>query len=578
MWPCVHCTLEQTACTVQAFQDQPQQQQDSQQQQQLNEEPVPSSTSFQAPGGPLQADCATASSSHTTGTPRHGPAATETQPRPPYAPPAAHSAAERLTEAVGHMNVTETGAMSVEEVRASHHTRAMAPGIDALRRRRAAALQQQSAAEDGTSLSRQQAQQTSGDAEPQHAAVEEDAVAEATMMHNQLQAATQMTDHTQVDHAGTSQDQELHASSRRLHLPPDTESGDATWTDAAADHHAGDISGVSSPEDEHDGAVTSADQAKYESLLDAIASGSLDWEPAAQQSSSSQASEQEPTEHQHTQTQLQTRLQSHQNVLDPTYLPQQMWPEQAEAMPSTSTERPGPQSAAPPAAPAAAAPSQQPATPGPPTATHVPTQQQTATEASQESEAQSSQEFANSEQSQQRPAEAAQQSWPWDDRRAADAPTLSADVLARSGSRLRLRTASSSSLRPQKQSSRKAARRSQTPSSLLNSRNPGSQGTLQEDKWRVITSEETTAEEFVKPPVDIDNGRPVWAASAVAPAARAGAGEGAAQDEAATNQSAPPSESRPLTKQELRALAARQGLDFERLLADALSRGIPVSD
>lgn len=567
MWPCLHCTWEQAASTLQAFQDPPQQQQDSQQQQQSNEEPVPSSSSFQAPGGPLQADTATASSSHTTETPSNLPVATETQLQSDYAPPAAHSGAERLTEAVGNINVTETGDMSVEEVRASQHTRAMAPGIDALRRRRAAALQQQSPAEDGTPLFQQQAQQTSGEEEPQHAAVEEDAVAQATMVNDRLQAVAQTPGHMQVDDTGLSQAQELHASSGLLHLPPDTESNDATWTDAAADHHAGDISGVSSPEEEHEGAVTSADQAEYESLLDAIASGSLDWQPAAQQSSSSQAPEQEPNEHQHTQTQLQ----SQQAGLDPTNLQQQMWPEQAEALSNPSAEIP----AAAAAAAGAAAPTQQPAMPSPPTATPGPTQQQIATEARQGTEAQSSQDFSNSEQSQQRPAETAQQSWPWDDGKAADAPTLSADVLARSGSRLRLRAASSSSLRPQKRSSRKAARRSQNPPS---SGDPGSQGTLQEDKWRVITSEEMTAEEFVKPPVDVDNERPVWAASAVAPAARAGAGEGAAQHEAATKHSPPPSESRPLTKQELRNLAVRQGLDYERLLADALSRGIPVSD
>ena len=99
---------------------------------------------------------------------------------------------------------------------------------------------------------------------------------------------------------------------------------------------------------------------------------------------------------------------------------------------------------------------------------------------------------------------------------------------------------------------------------------------MQETEWRVTTSEQTTAEEFVKRPADLDSQRPVWAASAVAPAARAGANEeGGRQSEPSSTQSAPPSVSRPLTKEELRALAARQGLDYERLLADALSRGIP---
>lgn len=461
------------------------------------------------------------------------------------------------------------GAMSVEETQASQHSQAMAPGIDALRRRRAAVLQQQqqqSPGEDGMPLPPQQAPLTNGHAEPQHASAEQNSVSTG----DQVQAVAQTASHQQANHTGRFQDEALDASrDSPVDLPLHTESDDTAWTGAVAEPHAGDTSDVSSSREEHPlmKAVTNGDQADYDSLLDAIASGSLDWEPPAQQASSSQASEQQLNTHHH----MQTRLPSQEPASDSTKLPQHTWHEQAEAMPSNPADTPlqHPDTAP---APAAAAPGQQPVTPSLPTATPGSTHQHSTTEASQR--AAEAQDLANSGQSQQ-PAEAADQAWPWEDGKGADTPALSADIVARSGSRLRLRTASSSARRPQKQSSRKVASRSQTPSNLLSPKGTASQGAVQETEWRVTNSQQTTAEEFVKRPADLDNQRPVWAASAAVPA---GAGVEAAQHEAGSRQSPPPSESRPLTKQELRALAARQGLDYDRLLADALSRGIPMSD
>jgi len=549
----------------QALQDQPQQQQDPPHLEQFNQQPLASSSSLQAPTGPLQADTSTASTSHPTETTSRMTAAPATsQPQHQYSPPAERSASQGLTDAAGSMGMA--GAMSVAETRASEHSQAMAPGIDALRKRRAAAVlqqqQQQSPGEGTPPLTPQQAPSTTHQAEESwRPPAEHDAQAEATMVNDQLQTLAQ--------------------TAGRM----DTESDDITWADAADDGHGG----VSTSREERQltGDITSADQADYDNMLDAIASGCLDdWKPPAPQSSSNPASEQQLSSHHHTQ------LPSQEPNLESSKLQQQTWPKQAEAMPSTPAAKPLPY----PTSAAAAPPDQQSVMPSHPTANPGSTHQQLTTEFSQQpAKPQSSQGSANSEQSQQsaqawsspesanseqsgQPTEAAQQAWPWEDGKAAGTPTLSAAVMARSGRRLRLRTASSSGRRPQKQSNRNAASRSQTPSNLRSPKGTASQGTMQETEWRVIDSQQTTAEEFVKLPADIVNQRPVWAASAAVSAARAGAGEEVPQHERGSKRGPAPSESRTLTKQELRDLAARQGLDYERLLADALSRGIPVSD
>ena len=111
----------------------------------------------------------------------------------------------------------------------------------------------------------------------------------------------------------------------------------------------------------------------------------------------------------------------------------------------------------------------------------------------------------------------------------------------------------------------------------------GSQAVPQQDKWRVVKSESTSAEEFVKPTPDVAEQRPVWAVHAGLPSS-APAGSSGGQVDGIDTSSAESatavesSESRALTKKELKALADRRGLDFERLLVDARSRGILVTD
>ncbi|MCJ1368643.1 hypothetical protein MMC16_007788 [Acarospora aff. strigata] len=559
-----------------------------QKQQQFNEESVSSSTQSQTAAEPLQADPKTDSSSHTPEIQSSVPGATETasQLQQEQSSTAAHSTSEHLTNAPGSPDPEEPGAMSAEDLRASQHTQAMEPGIEALRKRRAA-LQQHSSPGDGESLSEQHAHQMS-----EHRAAEEqdDAAAASTaepgLLDETLPAAAQTAVNLhaprstpaaplQGQQTRTSQNQPLDAGSQTAQTLR-TEIPGSSQAAGIGGHHADDISGVFSSAEERQltGAEPSNTQDDYDSLLDAIAAGNFDWEPPGQQSPSIQASEQQPSINQP----RQPSLQSQQAAADQTNSQQQAWPEQVEAMPSVPADMPLEEHAA-----GGAGPDEQAVTSSHPTDMPASGHHQTTRQSSQQpAEAQPSQDPVSSEQGRQS-AEAAEQAWPWDSSKAADTPTLAADVVARSNSRLRLRRASPS-LQPQKQAGRtqpagkpEPAGRSRTLSDLLKSKRRSGQGTMQETEWRVTDSQQMTAKEFVKPPVDIDSQRPVWAASA-ASAAGVGADAEAAKHEDGNQQSGPPSESRPLTKQELRALAARRGLDYQRLLADALSRGIPVSD
>ena len=600
---------------VQVVQDQQQQQQ---QQQQFTEEPPLSSTSFHPIAAePLQAE--TASSTHTTevhsSAARTTEAASQLQHQQPST--AANLSSEReLTDAAQGPDVAESGAMSSDDLRASQHAAAMAPGIDALRKRRAA-VQEQPLAEDTASLSEQHAQQMGEHQGAVNYESAEAAVAAATtsLPDDQIRTAAQEagpldTPHNtpaapQQEHqTGLPQNQALNMS-RGTIQPRGTKHLGTLQTGTGDVHHAEDVRDVlgSAREDQQPTkAETSGVQGEYDSLLDAIAAGELDWEaPVAEESPNDQASKQQPSSSQPTHTMLQQPLQASTHQ---TSSQQPMGREQAEAMSSNPADDSLEHAAA-----AAAGCNPQPSTASHPTDKPGTTHQQTSPESSQQSaeahssqqsaeaqpsqqsaEAQSRQDAVSSEQS-EKAVKAAEQAWPWDSSQAAaDTPTLSADVVARSSSRLRLRRALPSQ-QPQKQADRtqKPTGRTKTLSDLLKSKSNRSsgQGTMQETKWRVTNSEQTTAEEFVKPPADIDRQRPVWAASA-APAAQpvsgpaaqpvSGSDEEAAQYEGGSQPSAPPSESRPLTKQELRALAARRGLDYQRLLADAVSRGIAEAD
>ena len=170
-----------------------------------------------------------------------------------------------------------------------------------------------------------------------------------------------------------------------------------------------------------------------------------------------------------------------------------------------------------------------------------------------------------------------------------------ADIALRTSSRLRLRT-TSPGLQTRKLRMRDAAARqgkvdrsqaakTQGPDDVLSKlRGTGrapSQKENQEEQiqWRVVRSESTTAEEFVKPTADAVSQRPAWASHAAAPAA--GSVEQNAGPSVSTTQgdvAEASVDSRALKKGELKALADRRGLNFEKLLADARSRGIAVEE
>ena len=572
-------------------------QQQPQQQQQFTEEPPFSSTSFHPTAAePLHSsDAGAGSSSRTTeaytSVPRTPEAASPLQQQQPSTAADLSSDCEP-TDAEG-ADMVDSGAMSSEDLRASKHAAAMAPGIDALRKRKAA-VQQQPLSQDAAYLSEEHAQQI----RERQAAVNNDSATAAaastaattSLPAHQIQTPAQEASPPQTPHNTSATQQQEHqpglSQTQAVNLGRQTTQPLGTNDLGSGNgHHAGDVRAVSDPaqgDQQLTSAITGGAQSDYDSLLDAIAAGELDWEAtAAEQSPNDQASMQQPGSSQQTQATLEQSLQASANQ---TSSQQPVRLEQVKAMPNTPADSSLEHATA--AAVAADGLDMQAATDKP-----GPNHQQTSPESSEQSaEAQSNQQPAEAQSTQdpvtygqsQKPAEAAEQAWPWESSQAAaDTPTLSADVVARSSSRLRLRRASPS-MQSQKQAGRtKKPTKNKTLSDLLKrkSNRPSSQGTMQETKWRVINSQQTTAEEFVKPPTDVDSQRPVWAASPASVAQpMSGTDADAVEHEGESKPSAHPSESRPLTKQELRALAARRGLDYKRLLADAVSRGIPVSD
>ena len=169
------------------------------------------------------------------------------------------------------------------------------------------------------------------------------------------------------------------------------------------------------------------------------------------------------------------------------------------------------------------------------------------------------------------------------------------DIALRTSSRLQLRT-TSPGLQTKKLRMRDAAaqqgkaERSQAakpsgPDEVLSKLRAAGRASSQKEKqeeqiqWRVVRSESTTAEEFMKPTADAVSHRPAWAPHGAASAAgsveqNAGPSMSTAQADAAEASL----DSRALTKGELKALADRRGLNFEKLLADARSRGIAVEE
>ena len=483
------------------------------------------------------------------------------------------------------MTAAQPDSVLPEEIAASQHAQAMTPGIDALRKRRAQKAEQHQQAVAQTTApavdlrswqaSQQKASEpadhVSGALHAQHNAKDDAAgaamwPAAASSRHSDQS----VQESVMQDSAGIGQHKKDEALDRNQaptvsSSPP----SDSNSSDAAGQQRHQQQSGLAL-----------SDAAVYDNLLDAIAGGQLEWEaPAEQAAATGQASNSEASEQQH--SSHQQGHPAHSNLIYNSQQQQQqqrqqplLWPEsgsnaEAEAKPA---EAPQQNRAAPMSSrqPTQEVSSQHTALPG----QHL---EQKPPVVSQHSAAlQSSPSPAESDASTSSAARQQASARSVDISRNTEQPTFSSDVVARS-SRLRLRRALPKS-KPVQQASKQTSGRggSKQPTPLSRMRST-SRGTMQETKWRVIKSEEATAEDFAKRPSEVESQRPAWAVSASS-IAKTDAEEEDAQPHAQAGSSALISVSRPLTKSELSALATRRGLNYEKLLADALARGIAVTD
>ena len=426
-----------------------------------------------------------------------------------------------------------------EELQAARHAQAMAPGIDALRKRRK-------------------------QSEPKSAPAE---AADSMPAINQQQVTSPSTE--VFEQATEQQNLEMSAAQDIIEI------SDAALT---AD--------INSPTQDM------AQLAESESLLDAIIAGSIDWEElaslsaSAQEIAGSQQSAQEASQPRTSDSQLiapqtstahvtqqQTKARSPQS--------QSMHNQQADHPPQTLSQL----SHEPDESESSSVESKGTET------------SQVALDQQQNRQAQEPISLPQLSQSQAAQTQAKQQGSGEAGRGASDSTTKASARAARSSSGLRLHR-NAPGLQTKTRRMREAAmQRAQSerlqaaklqPATTDSSSDQagtlfGSQAVPQQDKWRVVKSESTFAEEFVKPTSDVAEQRPVWAVRAGLPSS-APAGSSGGQVDGIDTSSAESatavesSESRALTKKELKALADRRGLDFERLLLDARSRGILVTD
>lgn len=501
---------------------------------------------------------------------------------------------------------TDLGSLPSEEQRAVQHTQAMTPGIDALRKRRTKPAEHQqdlTPTQDPASLLKQPEQQRDAypPAEPSDAAASS-TISSSTRSPSLAESATIQPDRP-MPVAGSQAIDDYKQSNQAL----GTNASEALTSAGNSDGPAGGAGSESSSAEQPQQSQKLRDEAEYENLLDAIAEGILDWEPPTQQAAAPSQSvsfsfkqmqlhSEEAARKQ--QLQQQQRRQQHQEQKQQQ---QQQQKEQEPLLPRNSNGNADAVSTAPVDRPLQEAPvtansdteastskfSQPVVMPGSNHQQGMPGTSQHTAGLKTDQHVDDSDVSQNSGVAQHE----ALGNKATGDR--ADAPHLSPDVVVRS-SRLRLRRASPA-LQARKKASKAHAGKAlpSKPPTPLTSPWGTPQGTMQETKWRVIKSEQTTAEEFVKRPADVDRQRPAWATNAAsAPeedaalasednaafVSRGNATEEAAQGQEQVDKSSSPPVGRALTKQELRALAARRGLDFERLLADALARGIAVSD
>ena len=528
---------------------------------------------------------------------------------------------------------TELGGLLPEEQRALQHAQAMTPGIDALRKRRTqpAEHQHHTPPQDHASLLKQQRRQeiTYQIAERPDAAASSSVITSSRNPQSLTSAdSATIQPEQQAPVAGSETSDDLEQLNHKLkHGAPD-----ALTTANSNNGPVENANTQSKSAEQPQQSQRLLDELNYENLLDAIAEGNLDWErptqeaagPSQSPTETTQVQKQQPISFNFRQMQLhseeaprkqqlqqqqrrqqqrrqQQQQQQQQQQLQEQQHQEQQQEQQDQLMPKDGSGNANSSSDA----LLDRVLQQASATPDPDT--HASTsrfsqpavmpgssQHEGMPDASQHPAGPRADQHADEPDVTQRPGIAQHQaSGSEAPRDMADPPRLSQDVVARS-SRLRLRRASPG-LQAQKQGSKARAGKG-APSNRpfpLSSPRGAPQGTMKETKWRVIKSEQTTAEEFVKRPAGVDRQRPAWATNAAfvpeenaaaasednaALASRDRASGEAAQAHMRTDESSSPPVGRALTKQELRALAVRRGLDFEQLLADALARGIPVSD
>lgn len=435
--------------------------------------------------------------------------------------------------------------VSPDELQASRHAQAMAPGIDSLlKRRKQQQSPQQAPAHQPPSMSTEPAQSQSASA----AALDQD------------------SNHRQSAGAGV---HDVH--SRATVQEPSVAAVQEAAESSSIFASVGGRVSRRDPELEPNSKLS----AEADSLLDAIIAGTADWDgieaATEQQHASGQQSHQASSVPPHSSqqaglTQPQTQLHTPSQVLSQVQLegqPDQQGEAQLQDVQPSQRQPAKLQSAAQKAL----------------------LLQLTSTKPPQNAVEEQSQVHPHT------PTHTAQQT-PGPAGKPADNVTKPVDTAPRPSSKLRLRTTSPglqaknlrlrNAAKRQAQAGRSQAAKLQSPAATPGQA-PGNGGLSgrgvqkEEPKWRVVRTESTAAEDFVKPPADAAKQRPAWAPTSAAQdsegsevvSGRPNADEGVAQ--AAT-------ESRALTKQELKALADRRGLDFQKLLADARARGIAVAD
>lgn len=437
--------------------------------------------------------------------------------------------------------------LSPEELQASQHAQAMAPGIDSLLKRR---KQQQPP---------QQAEQTQ--VEPEHAIPMQE-------VHHQQALQPEVAQHSSPKQAAEADlyDARGKAAEQVASIPAE-QAGPASSLN------------LTTAEGQMSRAEEAAQLAESDSLLDAIIAGSIDWAEVAaattQEHASSQQSPLPASEHSSTsqqaglrQSQTPTRRPSQaESQIQSQIVPDHQSSGQLQDLQSEQQQQ---------------RPKLQPDAQEPVTYQSINTKSPQ-TGPIQQSEAQSG---VPPQVSQQVPEQAS---------KVHPDVRKPADIALRTSSRLRLHR-TSPGLQTKKLRMRDAAARqgkversqaakTQGPDDVLSKgRGTGSASSEKEKQeeqiqWRVVRSESTTAEEFVKPTADAVSQRPAWASHAAASAAgsveqNAGLSMSTTQGDAAEASA----DSRALTKRELKALADRRGLNFEKLLADARSRGIAVEE